>query len=73
MCNCLDSVNQIYREHTGDENASIVYISFRDSKCLPRIEAYHRFKKKDGTLSNRIVTEMIVPIYCPFCGKKYKE
>ena len=72
MCNCLEEINEKYKEHTGDEYAG-VYSIYTLTYVTPRIEAHHRFKKKDGTLIDRTVIEAIVPTYCPFCGKKYKE
>lgn len=73
MCNCLEEINEKYREQTGDNYAGVCSIFSFDFGSLPKLEAHHRFKKKDGTLINRNITETIIPTYCPFCGKKYDE
>jgi len=73
MCNCIEEVNKKYKEQTRDERAGVYCIFSFDFGFLPKLEAHHRFKKKDGTLSERTVTETIMPVYCPFCGKEYKE
>lgn len=71
MCNCLEEVNKKYKEFTGDKYAGIYVTYIVGSGEVPKLEAHHRFKKKDGTLIDRIITETICPTYCPFCGKKY--
>ena len=73
MCNCITELNKELKEQTGDIYAGIYCAYSFDFGEVPRLEAQHRYKKKDGTLINRTVTKTIIPVYCPFCGKKYKE
>lgn len=71
MCNCIDEFNKRIRKNTGDAVAGVT-LSFGMAYCYPRIELTYRRKKQDGTLSKRISTGILVPGFCPMCGKKYE-
>lgn len=74
MCDCLDKFDEEYKKRTGDSRAGLYCVySMKLKKALPKLEAHHRYKRKDGELIERIVTEIVVPVYCPFCGKKVEE
>lgn len=74
MCNCYNEVEKKYKERTGDEKAKIDGALIFGSGCFyPTLTGLYHKKKKDGTLSNRVSEEHILPTYCPFCGKRYEE
>jgi hypothetical protein len=82
MCNCIENINKELKEYRGDPEAHLDITTCIDLskkpgekqklKCYPRIIAYIRPKKKDGTyLKEKQV--VIKGEYCPFCGNKYEE
>ena len=73
MCNCYDEVVKKYREETGDPHAGVYGCYSFSLGEVPEIKAHHRFRRKDGVLTDRTVTECILPTFCPFCGRKYEK
>jgi len=77
MCDCISEVNKVLAERYGDPDAAVsVGFSFKDSQLAVKpcgMEARYHARKKDGTLMTKVTKVSIVPVYCPFCGKKYDE
>jgi hypothetical protein len=72
MCNCIDKIDEEIKDiHPNliDPQLSfnIVFDSKGKPKYYPRIEILYKKTEK----SKNYKSFPIVPIYCPFCGKKY--
>ncbi len=74
MCSCIDEVRKKLKEQTKDDIGILKNVSymFSGGEILGTSFLYNA-RKKDGTKSKKLTTETILFVYCPFCGKKYKE
>ena len=77
MCNCISEVDKTLADKYDDPDASVcVGFTFKNGSLDTRpsgLEARYHARKKDGTYSYRESKVSIVPVYCPFCGRKYEE
>ena len=74
MCSCIDKVREKLKEQTKDDTGILKNV-FRMPSCgeILSTSFLYNARKKDGTKSKKLTTETILFVYCPFCGKKYKE
>lgn len=84
-CNCINAVTNIIRGKTGDPQATIdvsTSISLnepvnspaspRASREWPKMTYSYREKRRSGEFS-KPHKGLLIPTYCPFCGKPYKD
>lgn len=77
MCNCIEKINKMIIDQTGDEKAklNVVCSMGNDRTITVHIPVTYtaRSRKKDGSFSKKNKTYTLFGSYCPFCGKKYDD
>lgn len=76
MCECLTTTQETIKKFCDDPDASIDTGFCLDGNILnvyPVFTASYRRKKKSGEYMAKKSSLPLIPVFCPFCGKKYKE
>jgi hypothetical protein len=73
QCDCISKAEEGIRKKTGDPSAYICHAHFTINgslNSLPKISVKYRIKCANGFLKKPVET-IIIPRFCPFCGKQY--
>lgn len=75
MCNCIKELNAELRRQYCDPEAELnTTLSFGEGGTeYPTIQASVRTKTVAGQLSLHTRQKLVIPVFCPFCGTRYKK
>lgn len=63
MCDCIANVNKLLADHNG---RLVCTYNLSNGRDYPKLE----MEKADS--KNRKKPPLMIPTYCPFCGKRYE-
>lgn len=73
-CTCINDIDISLMSKFNDEKASMnTSYDFTGNIVYPTIRYTFRKKNKKGEFIKKSFEGILVPKYCPFCGKEYKK
>jgi len=73
VCECIKITEKALCERYKDPHAAMQTAVTLSDIEYPAMHATIRPLKTNGTPGVRQTQILVIPTYCPFCGKKYKE
>jgi hypothetical protein len=74
MCNCIDKIEiESKKENPNLIDPKLSISILFDSEGQPEYYPYLEMRYKKTEKSKKHESFVIIPTYCPFCGKKYNK